>query len=237
MFTLKTAAHVDHRVAIPILHVKYRAQFLLGVGWDGMSYWVYVTLSCHNWKRNDFRCNREFTSASSCGLGWYKYAIAIQWYQFHTTDAWWFSLRNNDMRWMFCYDLMCHLIWQKHYNTRCVFFIHLIAFKIKYDRKLFRPISAIWRVAVTQIIFYISQPLATRAVASRWGCCSKSQISLHYRNPISLGILPRNIELKCCLIHCNRSVHFYADNIFQRHFRERFFSISNEISLIYVLCG
>ena len=26
-------AHVDHRVAIPILHVKYRAQFLLGVGW------------------------------------------------------------------------------------------------------------------------------------------------------------------------------------------------------------
>ena len=30
-----------------ILHVKYRAQFLLGVGWGGMSYWVYVTLSCH----------------------------------------------------------------------------------------------------------------------------------------------------------------------------------------------
>ena len=23
---------------------------------------------------------------------WYKYAIATQWYQFHTTDAWWFSL-------------------------------------------------------------------------------------------------------------------------------------------------
>ena len=38
------------------------------------------------------RCNRDFTSASSCGLGWYKYAIATQWYQFHTTDAWWFSL-------------------------------------------------------------------------------------------------------------------------------------------------
>ena len=56
----------------------------------GMSYWVYVTLSCHNWKRNDFhysrhekkttfigvmelvsfRCNRDFTSASSYGLGW-----------------------------------------------------------------------------------------------------------------------------------------------------------------------
>ena len=124
--------HVDHREAIPILHVKYRAQFLLGVGWGGMSYWVYVTLSCHNWKRIDFRysgayyiyyccvshkcilvgysrhkkkttfiggmelvslrCNRDFTSASSYRLGWYKYAIATQWYQFHTTDAWWFSL-------------------------------------------------------------------------------------------------------------------------------------------------
>ena len=46
---------VDHRVAIPILHVKYRAQFLLGVGWGGMSYWGHITLSCHNWKRNDFR--------------------------------------------------------------------------------------------------------------------------------------------------------------------------------------
>ena len=43
------------QVAIPILHVKYRAQFLLWVGWGGMSYWVYVTLSCHNWKRSDFR--------------------------------------------------------------------------------------------------------------------------------------------------------------------------------------
>ena len=38
------------------------------------------------------RCNRDFTSASSYGLGWYKYAIATQWYQFHTTDARWFSL-------------------------------------------------------------------------------------------------------------------------------------------------
>ena len=37
-------------------------------------------------------CNRDFTSASSYGLGWYEYAIATQWYQFHTTDAWWFSL-------------------------------------------------------------------------------------------------------------------------------------------------
>ena len=55
VFTLHTAAHADHRVAIPILHVKYRPQYLLGVGWDGMSYWEYVTLSCHNWKRNGFR--------------------------------------------------------------------------------------------------------------------------------------------------------------------------------------
>ena len=107
-------------------------KFCSGRGWGGMSYWVYVTLSCHNWKSNDFRysgacfiyqfcvlhkyvlvgysrhkkkttfiggmelvslrCNRDFTSASSYGLGWYKYAIATQWYQFHTTDAWWFSL-------------------------------------------------------------------------------------------------------------------------------------------------
>ena len=55
LFILHTAAHADHRVTIPILHVKYRAQFLLGVGWCGMSYWVYVTLSWHNWKRNGFR--------------------------------------------------------------------------------------------------------------------------------------------------------------------------------------
>ena len=55
LFTLHTAAHADHREAIPILHVKYHAPFLYGVGWGGMSYWVYVTLSCHNWKRNDFR--------------------------------------------------------------------------------------------------------------------------------------------------------------------------------------
>ena len=38
LFTLHTAAHADNRVAIPILHVKYRAQFLLGVRWGGMSY-------------------------------------------------------------------------------------------------------------------------------------------------------------------------------------------------------
>ena len=30
-------------------------------------------------------CNRESASASSYGLGWYKYAIATQWYQLHTT--------------------------------------------------------------------------------------------------------------------------------------------------------
>ena len=102
-----------------------RAIFARGErGGGGMSHWVYVTLSCHNWKRNEFRysgaffinkfcvshkcvlvgysrhkkkttfiggmelvslrCNRDFTS--------YEYAIATQWYQFHTTDAWWFSL-------------------------------------------------------------------------------------------------------------------------------------------------
>ena len=61
LFTLHTAAHADHRVAIPILHVKYRAHFLLGVGWGGMSYWEYVTLSCHDWKRIDFHnCGAYF---------------------------------------------------------------------------------------------------------------------------------------------------------------------------------
>ena len=32
LFTLHTAAHADQREAIPILHVKYRAQFLLVAG-------------------------------------------------------------------------------------------------------------------------------------------------------------------------------------------------------------
>ena len=32
------------------------------------------------------RCNHDFTSASSYGLGWCKIAIATKWYQFHTTD-------------------------------------------------------------------------------------------------------------------------------------------------------
>ena len=46
LFTLLTVAHADHRVAIPILHVKYRAQFLLG--WGGAACRTeYVTLSCH----------------------------------------------------------------------------------------------------------------------------------------------------------------------------------------------
>ena len=43
------------------------------------------------------RYNRDFTSASSYGLGWFKYAIATQWYQFHTTDAW-FSLMMEDIK-------------------------------------------------------------------------------------------------------------------------------------------
>ena len=50
------------------------------------------------------RCNRDFTSASSYGLGWYKYAIATQWYQFHTTDAWWFSLN------IYEYMIWCQVI-------------------------------------------------------------------------------------------------------------------------------
>ena len=118
--------HADHREVIPILHVKYRVQFLLGVRWGGMSYWVYVTLSCHNWKRIDFRYSDAYfiywccvshkcvlvgysrhkkenhiyrwyrtgiTSLQSRFYIRYKYAIATQLYQFHTTDAWWFSLK------------------------------------------------------------------------------------------------------------------------------------------------
>ena len=77
LFTLQTAAHVDHRVAIPILRVKYRAQFLLGVGWGGMSYWVYVTLSCHNWKRNDFRYSGVYLITS------FVYRTNVYWSVIH----------------------------------------------------------------------------------------------------------------------------------------------------------
>ena len=59
LFTLHTAAYANHKVAIPILHVKYRAQLLFGVWWGDM-YWVYITLSCHNWKRSDFRYNGAY---------------------------------------------------------------------------------------------------------------------------------------------------------------------------------
>ena len=37
-------------------------------------------------------CHHDFTSAWSYGHGWCNYAIVTRWYQFHTTDAWWFSL-------------------------------------------------------------------------------------------------------------------------------------------------
>ena len=66
-------------------------------------YWYQFLYSRHKKKTTfiggmelvSLRCNREITSASSYGLGWYKYAIATQWYQFHTTGAWWFSLKTN----------------------------------------------------------------------------------------------------------------------------------------------
>ena len=77
LFTLHTAAHADHREAIPILHVKYRAQFLLGVGWGGMSYWVYVTLSCHNWKRNDFHYSGAYLFTS------FVYCTNVYWSVIH----------------------------------------------------------------------------------------------------------------------------------------------------------
>ena len=60
---------------------------LLGVGWGGMSYWVYVTLSFHNWKRYDFRYSGayfiyEFCVSHKCvlvGYSWHKKHI-YRWY-------------------------------------------------------------------------------------------------------------------------------------------------------------
>ena len=69
--------HADHREAIPILHVKNRAQFLLGLGWGGMSYWVYVTLSCHNWKRNDFHYSGAYLFTS------FVYCTNVYWSVIH----------------------------------------------------------------------------------------------------------------------------------------------------------
>ena len=43
LFTLHTAAHADQRVAIPILHVKYYAQFLLGVAPVGAAPISYIS--------------------------------------------------------------------------------------------------------------------------------------------------------------------------------------------------
>ena len=77
LFTLHTAAYADHREAIPILHVKYRAQFSLGVGWGGMSYWVYVTLSCHNWKHNDFHYTGAYLFTS------FVYCTNVYWSVIH----------------------------------------------------------------------------------------------------------------------------------------------------------
>ena len=59
------------------------------------------------------RCNRDLTSASSYGLGWYKYAIATQWYQFYTTDAWWFSLRRRNGP-HFPDDIFKWIFWNKN---------------------------------------------------------------------------------------------------------------------------
>ena len=61
--------------------------------------WVFVSDSQHKTKTIfidgmglvSLHYNRDFISVSSNGLGWYKYAITTQWYQFHTSDAWWSS--------------------------------------------------------------------------------------------------------------------------------------------------
>ena len=80
------------------------------------------------------RCNREFISASSYGLGWYKYAIATKWYQFHTTDAWWFSLnispdslhRSHEISLANCNDLGERGTTQKHKKKDTMNKTHLI---------------------------------------------------------------------------------------------------------------
>ena len=73
-----------------------------------------VSLSCH----------RNFTSASCYGLGWYKYAIATQWYQFHTTDAWWFSLMNSFMY----VDVFLIGTWGTNFSEILIA-IHIFSFK------------------------------------------------------------------------------------------------------------
>ena len=54
LFTMETVAHPDHRLVIPILRVHIHAEFLLGAGRVGMSYWVYAKINCHYLKNNDF---------------------------------------------------------------------------------------------------------------------------------------------------------------------------------------
>ena len=42
-----------------------------------MSYWVYVTLSCHNWKRNDFHCSGAYLFTS------FVYCTNVYWSVIH----------------------------------------------------------------------------------------------------------------------------------------------------------
>ena len=123
LLTLHTAAYAAHRVAIPVLHVKCRAQFDRG----GVGRHVVLSV-CYTNKVIIIENVMNFATAVpilftsfvyrtnvywlvihdikrkphlSVLWNWYhfvaiailhKYAIATQWYQFHTTDAWWFSL-------------------------------------------------------------------------------------------------------------------------------------------------
>ena len=156
-----------------------------------MSYWVYVTLSCHNWKRNDFRYSGaylftsfvyrtnvyrsvihgikrkphlslvwnwyHFVAIASYGLGWYKYAIATQWYQFHTTDAWWFSLNTiwcdmiqdmmKDTHYTIWHDLWWYLYGLMIYQYN-IWFVSFITLKVY-------VCSSLYMIKYVFIIYYM----------------------------------------------------------------------------------
>ena len=77
------AREISHAIySVPILVTSF--VYRTNVYWSvihGISVMELVSL----------RWNHDFTSASSYGQDLYRYAIATQWYEFHTTDAWWLS--------------------------------------------------------------------------------------------------------------------------------------------------
>ena len=106
------------------------------------------------------RCNRDFTSASSYGLGWYKYAIATQWYQFHTTDAWWFSLNitarvKSKYQLLKCQHSLQHV--RNHFEDRC----NLVSMGLIVN------INEWWTVCVHHFVVYFLSCDATRKINTK----------------------------------------------------------------------